>query len=125
MSSLVTKVAEKRRKTVKNRCYLQRQEKLKMSYHIELDTCEPPNIRLINLISKQFTYNQNYTSFELCTWVEQIQSLNTYPLGLVCNVLAVYLGRTDPVTLHIYPSVCHVLGQEQKQSAESCVSQLL
>ena len=31
----------------------------------ELDIYIPPNIRLINLTSKRFTYNQSFTSDEL------------------------------------------------------------
>ena len=41
----------------------------------ELDTYIPSNIRLINPISKRFTYNWSYTSDEWSTWVEQSQDL--------------------------------------------------
>ena len=41
----------------------------------ELDTYIPPNIRLINPISKRFTPNLRFTSHELPTWVEQSQDL--------------------------------------------------
>ena len=41
----------------------------------EMDTYIPPNIRLINPISKLFTTNQRFTSDELPTWVEQSQNL--------------------------------------------------
>ena len=35
----------------------------------ELDTYLPPNIRLINSISKWFTINRRFASVELPTWV--------------------------------------------------------
>ena len=41
----------------------------------ELDTIILPNIMLINLISKWFTYNQSYTSDDLSTRIEQSQDL--------------------------------------------------
>ena len=40
-----------------------------------MDTCIPPAIRLINLISKRFTYNRSSTIDELSTWVEQNKDL--------------------------------------------------
>ena len=44
---------------------------------IELDTSVRgyPYIKLINLISTRFTYNQSYPSDELSTWAEQSQDL--------------------------------------------------
>ena len=42
---------------------------------LKLDTCILPNIRLLNLIFKRFTYNRSYTSDELSLWVEQSQDL--------------------------------------------------
>ena len=41
----------------------------------EMDTYIPPNIRLINTISKRFTTNRRFTSDEPPTWVEQSQDL--------------------------------------------------
>ena len=41
----------------------------------ELNTFIPPNIRLINPISKRFTSNWRFTADELPTWVEQSQDL--------------------------------------------------
>ena len=41
----------------------------------EIDTYIPPNIRLINPISKRFTNNRRFTSNKLPTWVEQSQKL--------------------------------------------------
>ena len=43
---------------------------VRFTFIFELDTCILPHIRLINLISKQFTHNQSYTSDKLSTWVE-------------------------------------------------------
>ena len=40
-----------------------------------MDTYIPPNIRLINPISKRLTTNQRFISNELPTWVEQSQDL--------------------------------------------------
>ena len=34
-----------------------------------------PNTRLVNPISKRFTYNRSYTSDELSTWIKQSQVL--------------------------------------------------
>ena len=45
------------------------------SVKIEMDTYIPPNIKLINPISKRFTTNRRFTSDELPTWVEQSQDL--------------------------------------------------
>ena len=41
----------------------------------EMDTYIPPNIRLINPISKRFTHNRRFTSNELPSWIEQSQDL--------------------------------------------------
>ena len=40
-----------------------------------MDTYIPPNVRLINPISKRVTTNQRFTSDELPTWLEQSQDL--------------------------------------------------
>ena len=42
---------------------------------IEMVNYMPPNIRLMNPISKRFTTNQRFTTNELPTWVEQSQDL--------------------------------------------------
>ena len=42
---------------------------------MNLDPCILPDIRVINLIPKLFTYNRSYTSNELSTRVEQSQDL--------------------------------------------------
>ena len=41
----------------------------------KIDSYIPPNIRLINPISKRFTNNRRFTSNELPTWVEQSQEI--------------------------------------------------
>ena len=54
----------------------------------EMDTYIPPNIRLINPISRRFTNNRRFTSSELPIWVEE--SLNLMLTSTVSFLIVTY-----------------------------------
>ena len=55
--------------------FCRKQKHTKLTNHLKcmMNELDCLNIRLINSISKQFTYYQSYTSDELSIWVEQSQ----------------------------------------------------